>query len=300
MEGALLGDKALLGKLGAVQAATIITPSLDAIRDSWVRLLRYREIATFTLPQDAAIAWQAPVAAGSSCMSIAPPNGSGPILRFVERPAVTGFRALATLGWNALEILVQEPDGLVDLLAGSGFRHLSGPANLQGMADIRAVQFADPSNVAVYFTRIGDEAATSGLPQAQTPIDRLFITILGTSSLSATRKFYAQYFGMETSTPHPARISGLSKSNGLDPETQHELCVAKLAPGHLLEIDQFPSMVQRREVPTNDLPSGLISLAFTWEAGNKQGPTYGPLPDLPGRLMRYIIGLDGEGLELVS
>ena len=97
-----------------------------------------------------------------------PESGAGVFLRFVQAAPVAGYGPMKTFGWNATEILVQDPDALAEQLADSPFKIVGSPMNLSSNENIRAMQVVGPANEVLYLTRIppGGAAPTWVRPRA--------------------------------------------------------------------------------------------------------------------------------------
>lgn len=89
--------------LGVIRAVTTVVPDLDEVESAYARWLGYVTLDRGQVP-----------------------------------PAVAaGYRALTTHGWNATEILAEDPDALATRLDGSPFRISGAPRSRPGPAGAR-------------------------------------------------------------------------------------------------------------------------------------------------------------------
>jgi hypothetical protein len=285
--------------LGAIRAVTTTVSDLDAVERAYTSFLAYRPVARGRLDDDTARSWHAPAAAGSRWLAMQPASGETTCLRFVERPATEGFRALTTYGWNATEITVQDVDGLAPRLANSPFKIIGQPADLDGVPMIRAMQVLGPAGECLYLTRI---AAGSGydLAPALSPVGRVFITVVGGPDIEQLRRFYETRFGNQPSATKDVRIRVLSRANGLPAEeTKHGLATLPLADGTLFELDRYPAGTGARPCRDGDLPPGMAIV--TCEAAAIEGASIeSSLPPFAGARTTTIRGAAGELIELVE
>ncbi|GIL41089.1 hypothetical protein [Roseiterribacter gracilis] len=285
--------------LGAIRAVTTTVPDLDAVEQAYVSYLHYHPVARGRLDDATATSWNAPAAAGSRWLAMQPASGEPTCLRFVERPATVGFRALTTFGWNATEITVQDVDALAPRFADSPFQIIGAPADLDGVPMIRAMQLLGPAGECLYLTRIAPGSGFDLAP-ALSPVGRVFITVVGGPDIEALRSFYAARFGNQPTPAKETRIRVLSRANGLPAEeTKHGLAVLPLADGTLFELDRYPPGTGPRPCRDGDLPPGMAIV--TCEVESIDGATIAStLPPYVGARSATLRGAAGELIELVT
>ena len=198
----------------------------------------------------------------------------------------------ATPGWSAMEVLVKDLDGLFASLP-DGFTVLNPPAALSFSEQIRAMQVAGPAGELIYFTEVSGQVPGFALPVAKEHVNQCFVMINAVSDIDASIGFYAALLGCERPTPMPARVSILSRTNGLDEDHRHAIAPIELGPGQLFELDQWIE----RPKPDGSLSCGWHSLSLRMaqspphQAGTESAAA-------PAGQRRFIInGLDGERLE---
>ena len=284
---------------------TLLCSACEQQEQAYQRWLDYTTVASGTVDGKLAGSWGDPSLEGQAFFIMQPASEETAYLRFISSPRPVDYRPMSRLGWDAAELLVEDPDALADKLAdGEDVRALQGPAYLTEQRNIRAFQAAGPDNELLYFTRIIDTTLTSlDFGQAATPVDRVFIAVLGTSNLETSRRFYRQALETSSSPPVPYRVGLLSEAHGLPLETRHALSLMPLAGRSLIEMDQFPETAT--PLPMKGLPAGGIAmLTFTATTLPDTLKPFAPalgVTTFPyaGRQTATFEGPDGERLELV-
>jgi hypothetical protein len=236
-----------------------------------------------------------------------PASGAEVYLRFIQGTDQGNYAPLRTEGWNALELLVKDPDALANKLADSPFNIVGQPAFLTEKQNVRAFQAVGPNKELLYFTRIIDPTKSEfDLGSAQSYVDRVFIMVLGGKDMQAMTRFYTETFKQVIAGPYPYRVRVLSRAYGKPGDTLYPLSIAVLADQFLLEIDEYPASVQPRDTAAGNLPPGIamvtvavdnlndIDAAFLAPPRRIQAEPYG------GRRVAVVRGAAGELLELVE
>lgn len=293
--------------LKTILMVTIMASDLATVERAWRDELSYHAVDRGPLPSVLAASWDAPALAGRPYLIMQPASGEPVSLRFIEAPSSGDYQPLKTEGWNAVEILVQDPDGLAEALAGSRhFKVVGPPRYLTDQQNIRAMQVLGPAGELIYFTDVGSpEKSGFGLQPARTWVDRVFIMVVGARDLSALRDFYSAALGLTTTAPVPYRIGVLSRAYGLPDETLHKLSIAQLSDRFLLELDEYPAAARPARSAAGALPPGIAMVTFEvdewrpdlpWLAapGSRASFPYG------GRRAGVLRGAAGEYIELVE
>ena len=244
---------------------------------------------------------------GKPYILMQPASGEPVYLRFVESGGTGNYAPMKTLGWNAIEVHVRDPDGLVDALDSERFSIVGEPAFLTGTDNIRAAQVLGPHDELLYLTHVIDPAkSTFNIGTAKTPVDRVFIMVLGTGDVVETASFYRDYLGMELSPPMDYRIRVLSRAWGMPEDTLHPLSVVQLQDAFLIEVDQYPQQAPRRSAAPGGLPYGPAMVSFMVDdlsgVAEKAGrvPVILNEPPYKGHAMLFLEGPSGELIELVA
>lgn len=285
--------------LGTIRAVTTVVPDLDAVEAAYSRWLGYESLDRGRVAADVAAAWQAPAVAGRPCLTMGPASGEPVFLRFVAGPA-TGHRALTTHGWNATEILCEDPDALAAAFEGSPFAIIGEPRSLTRFPMIRAMQVLGPAGECLYFTRVGPGSGLD-LAEARGFVDRVFIVVAGGAPLAPMLDWY-QRFGNPLDPPVATPVRVISWANDLPPETLHAHALLGLGEGTHVELDEYPATCGPRPVAAGELPPGMAIVSFDWRGGGMPGERSASarLPGLAQAQSTTLVGPSGERLELIA
>jgi hypothetical protein len=250
--------------LTRIKMATIGAPSVDEIAKLYGEWLDYKVVETGKVSEGMAKSWGAPKAAGKNFIVMNSVGTPDVYIRAVQTDAVSGYKAMTTLGWNSIEILVEDPDKVYAKLAKSPFKHIGGPKNLNPpFNSIRATQFIGPAEETLYFTAEQGDFAKSPLPPAKSFIDRPFIMVLAGTDADALVKFYMDTFLMRGGPPNPTTIDIIAKAQGLPADHQFKLGLVRAAEkGNNIEIDGYPATAKPRQRAEGQLPPGVAMTSF--------------------------------------
>ena len=282
---------------------TTVAPNLSLMEEAYTGPLDYNVVARGQVSRDLAVAWDAPRMVGRDYLLLQPESKARIYLRFVQGDSVAGYGAIKTFGWNATEILVQDPDELAERLRGpdSPFRIVGEPRPLSATSNIRAMQVVGPAEEVLYLTRIPPSNARES---AQTYVDRPFIVILGGPDMQAMRQFYQDVFHVSVSEPGPARMTVLNKAHGFDIERTHPLAMARISPRYGVEIDGYPETATIRAHRHAELPPAMAMVGFEIESleGLSLAAPASRIDELPynGRKVGVMRGPAGELIELIE
>jgi catechol 2,3-dioxygenase-like lactoylglutathione lyase family enzyme len=214
--------------------------------------------------------------------------------------------ALRALGWNATEILVEDPALLAPKLAGSPFRVIGPPAPLEINPAVTAMQALGPAGELLYFTRMPAGKSKFGLGSATSFVDRVFIVVLGARDVRSSLDFYAATFGLPVTEPAPSRVEVLAEAWGLPREQPFLLGIVRLPERFLIEVDQYPSGAPARATGPGELPGGMAMVSFAVDSLDPflarlvAPPRTLPGPPYDGRRTGVMRGPDGEFIELIE
>ncbi|MFN2099906.1 hypothetical protein ACEWMW_07415 [Altererythrobacter sp. MF3-039] len=283
---------------------TIIVDDIGETARAYGEAFGYRDLERRAVSASEAETWDCPAMEGAPLLLMQPESGADFALRFVEAEPTEGYAALQTHGWNAAELLVQDPDAMAERLAASTFEVIGMPYDLGGNPNARAMQVQGPSGEILYLTRLkGDYAEFFGT--ANCPVDRGFIMVAGGPDHDAMKRFYAD-LGQEIVGESDFPITVLSRALGLPRETRYPLSSARLARSYSFELDGYPEQTRARPRRYGELPPGIamVSVAVNnldaidleWRSPPK------PITHAPynGRRAAVAIGAAGEWLECVD
>jgi hypothetical protein len=292
--------------LGRISTVTITTPDLPVAVAAYQRCLAYRVVADGALGRDVARMWGRSSLAGRRCVMMEPDSGAETWLRLVQGPAYTDYEPLGCVGWNAAEIIVRDVDALAGRLAGSPFRVIGPPADLSFSDKIRAMQVVGPAGEVLYLTQIKERLAAFDTPEAASDVDRVFIVILGGTSLDALQDYYHEQFGIARAPVMPSVVSVLSARFGLPRDYRHPIAALQIGGQCYIEADQMPIQASARPCAPGQLPPAIALVSF--EIRHLPDPLPSALapalalPGLPygGRRACTCIGATGELVELIE
>jgi catechol 2,3-dioxygenase-like lactoylglutathione lyase family enzyme len=291
--------------LSAIVAVTLLVPDVAAIERAYGEVLSYRTVERGQVAPEQAAGWGAPVLAGRDYALLQPASGEPVYLRMVETDT-SPSPALKAHGWNATEILVEDPALLAPKLAGSDFRVIGPPAPLDINPAVTAMQALGPAGELLYFTRMPAGKSKFGLGSATSFVDRVFIVVVGVQDIHRTLDFYATTFGLPVTEPAPSRVEVLADAWRLPREQSFLLGIVRLPERFLIEVDQYPSGAPAREAAPGELPAGMAVVSFA--VGSLEPflsrlvapPRALPGPPYDGRRAGMMRGPDGEPIELIE
>jgi catechol 2,3-dioxygenase-like lactoylglutathione lyase family enzyme len=292
--------------LGRISTVTITTPDLPAAARAYQRHLGYRVVADGALGRDTARSWGRPNLAGNRSFILEPESGAETCLRFVQGPAYADYQPFACFGWNAAELVVQDVDGLADRLRGSPFRTIGPPADRSFTDRIRAMTVVGPASEVLYLTEIKEKLPIFDTPEATSPVDRVFMVILGGASLEALQDCYHLQFGLGREPAVPSVVSVMSAQYGLPMDHRHLIAALKVGGQCYIETDEMPQGAVTRPCEPGQLPPAISMVSFEVPRLPEILPSaLGPVQRchaLPydGRRSVACVGAAGELIELVE
>ncbi len=286
--------------LKSILVITITVAQLQGLPEAYDAYLDYDLVESGTVSDAKAAVWGAPESGGQRYALLQPESDAEVYLRFIESAQPASYSPMTTHGWNATEILVVDPDAVAARLENSPFEIIGPPYDLWEAPNApRAMQAIGPGNELVYLTSNADFTVN-------TAIDRVFIMVLAGPSMAAFNDFYGDRLGLFVSEPTPFKIGVIARAQGLSPDTEYPLSVARVSSEFLIELDEYPDVAQPREVPAGGLPPGIAMVSFIVEDLDKVGldwrATPAALPGTPynGRRVGVAVGPAGEWLELIE
>jgi hypothetical protein len=291
-----------------IQIVTHCVTDLTAEITAWQEYLGYRLIEQGTLAGKLCSAWNTPAETGRDYALLAPANNTDTYIRFIATPERIGYWPPVTWGWNATEILVEDPDQLAIQLEESPFQRFGGPGDLYLHPKApRAIQTYAPSGAMVYFTRITPGGSRYGLHGAKSPVDRIFNVVLGGPSLDKLCVFYSTILGLRVGEPMPFTMTLAAQACNAAPDTLFPICIAPLRARHsILELDEYPDNTLPRAREHGCLPGGMSMVSFVVKTLDdcpvkfRAEPVQIDTAPYNGRHVAVIEGPAGEWLELIA
>lgn len=290
---------------------TFTAPDLARVEEAYSTSLHYEVVERGHVDEELAGAWDAPKMRGRNFILLQPASEAPYYLRFVQSEGIDGYVPMQTFGWNAAELLVQDPDELARRLRAedSIFRIVGEPRALSATSPIKAMQVVGPASEVLYLTRIPPPEPGQENPvrsSATTFVDRPFIVILSGPDIDRLRDFWRTTFDVRVSDPMMARVTVLNKAMGLDIETTHPLAMARLTPEFAIELDQYPEQATKRPARDGELPPAMAIVSIEVKSLDDYSEHLIAEPitvhEFPydGRRIAFIRGSSGELIELIE
>ncbi|MEO0981033.1 MAG: hypothetical protein AAFX03_00105 [Pseudomonadota bacterium] len=290
-----------------LRAATLTVADLDRAKDNYVRYFDCALVDEGVLSEDLALSWEAPASAGRPYAILQASSGAELYIRFIEQPPVDGFKALRSYGWNAIEICVQDVLKANERMEDSPFEIIGPPREIEGLDAIYPMQVKGPDEEIVYLTQIRDDLPAFDLPRAATPIDKLFILVLGCSDMAASLDWMVKHAGVEIGRERMEIVyTMLAKAYGTPMEELHAISTMIHGRDVFLELDQYPDAAVVRPKHEGMLPPGC-AVGTLWhpDFDSLPGPWITPPvvrdgPVYKGKRAATMKDLDGALIEMVE
>jgi hypothetical protein len=284
---------------------TLCAPNLHETERVYEQTLGYVMAGRGRISSELSREWNAPNMSGHEYILLRPASAAKVYLRIVQTTPVAEYRPMSTFGWNAIEMMVQDPDALAGTIRerGSGFDLVGEPRPLGPASAIRAMQATGPAHEVLYLTKLPN---VGNLPAAHTFVDRPFIMVLGNRSLADARYFWRDVLGVDGGALLQARMTVLNKAFGLDIETLHPLSLARLSPEYAIEMDQYPGEATERPHAPGELPPAISLVSFETDSLQSVSSLLLAPPEridqapYHGRRAGTLRGTSGELIELIE
>jgi hypothetical protein len=270
----------------ALAGVTIVVPDLEGGIAAYRDWLDYVPGEVAVVGEALAAQWGAPDAAAARGVTLRSQSGQPRFIRLVEGQRDPSYMPLASLGWIAVEIIVEDVDSLAERLGADTcpFRIIGPPAVLDfDFTDqIKAMQVVGPGGETLYLTEVGAPIPGFDLPPAQSFVGAPFIMVLGARDIEEAATSYI-------SPVHPlgpvfeARIDVVSAAFDMPTTHRHRLATVAFGESTLIEIDAFPSHAPLRGFSSIGMPSGIAMVSFL---GTESQPR--------------LIGSAGEWFEIIA
>lgn len=289
-----------------LRAATLTVADIKRSTSLYAEYFDYSIIEEGVVDADLAESWNAPKTAGQPYAIMEPSSGAEIYIRFIEQPKVDSFKALRTYGWNAIEICVTDVLAANERMLNSPFEIIGPPREIDGLPAIYPMQVRGPDEEIVYLTQIRSDLPAFDLPRASTLIDKLFILVLGCSSMDEGNEWLAKHAGVEMGRDMEIVYTMLAGAYGTDMDELHRISTMIHGRDVFLEVDQYPDAATSRENHDGMLPPGIAigsmwhpdfdSLPGPWikEPVVRDGPVY------KGKRAGTMIGPDGTLVEMIE
>ena len=293
--------------LQRIRMATITTTDLAGVERDYGRWLKYTVRERGKVDAGLARSWGTPAVAGKPYILMSPAGSPDVFIRAIEQRDLPAHKPLTTWGWNAIEIIVDDPDAIYASLRDSPFKIIGEPAQLSGYPSIRAFQVLGPSNEVIYLTAETGDRSKSILPPPQGEIDRIFIMVVAGPDIDALLGFYAGKLALQPGTPRPRPVGVLRRAQGLGEDATFPLTTARLVQrGNLIEFDGYPAATTARPQRRGELPPAIASSSFAVRSFDGLAldwitpPAVHPGLAYGGKRAATVRGPAGELIELIE
>ena len=206
-----------------------------------------------------------------------PSSGVDIFLRFIEQPRHDDFAPLRSYGWAAIEICVEDVLKANARVEDSPFDIIGPPREIEGLPAIYPMQVQGPDGEIVYMTQIRDDLPAYDLPRAATPIDKLFILVMGCSNLDASMDWMEKHAGVQKGRDMEIIYTMLAKAYGSPMDELHRIATMIHDRDVFLELDQYPEAAVARPRHDGMLPPGCaIGTLWTPDFDAHDGPWITP------------------------
>lgn len=293
---------AAVPKLKRIRIATIGAPDLGAIESLYKDWIGYVVVERGTVAKELAESWGAPKSAGRPFIVMQPESGTDVFIRAVEIDPVPGYKAMTTWGWNAIEIIVDDPDALYEKLLDSPFTLLGEPKGLKNYPSIRATQFKGPAEDVLYFTAETGDRTKSLLPRPGAFIGRVFIMVVAGPDIKALQDWYCDTFDMARGAINNSPVDLINTAQGLPLGSERPLTIVGMSEhGNILELDGYGDNTSARPHNDGQLPPGIAMTSVMVESLDDLNIETITAPVTYGDTrMATVIGPAGELLELIE
>lgn len=298
------------GQLGPVLGATVLVKDADAAARTYQKYLGYIRDSGGEVSDDLAAAWASPGMAGRQYVWMRPESGEPGWLRFVEGETPASYRPLASTGWSAIEIVVENTPELAKRLKapGSPFTVIGEPKPLGSYPDIVAMQVIGPDGEVLYLTNVPNGGGKHDIPSARCFVDRIFIVVLAVPDFAANLADYKARFGLTQVSDHARGINFQGPSWGIAmPDfAQLKMATLQLAGKSVIQVDQYTRGTPPRPATPGQLPAGFAMTTFAVPSLDPHraallGPTTNPdRAPYGGRETGVVRAPGGELIELVA
>jgi len=288
--------------LNRIKMATLAVPDVTAIADLYAEWLGYATVQTGTVPEQLARSWGAPNSAGRPYVVMQPESGTDVFIRAVEIDPVPGYKAMTTWGWNAVEIIVDDPDAVYEKLLDSPFTLLGEPKGLQNYPSIRATQFQGPAEDVLYLTAETGDRDNSLLPHPGAFVGRVFIMVVAGPDIQALQDFYADSFNMQRGAINNSPVELINRAQGIALDSERPITILGMADhGNILELDGYGDHTGPRPSNEGQLPPGIAMTSVEVESLDALSLDFitDPVAEY-GTRAATAIGPAGELLELIE
>ncbi len=184
------------------------------------------------------------------------------MIRFISGSPIAPHGRFSRLGWNAIEICVEDVHAAHAGMKGSPFEVIGPPPLTSALGTVLPMQVEGLDQDVIFLTEIKDKTPGNGLPRPRAPFDDLFIMVCGVRDAAATYGWYERHLGVEPRAAFDYRYDMINRAFGLPAEHLTHIRTAKGGGYVCLEFDSMPAAAGVRSSAPGELPFGLAMATF--------------------------------------
>ena len=248
---------------GQILGGIVTTPDLAGSLADYQGRLGLSLVEEGVVSSGLANSWGCPASSGARMATLQPQSGAPCFLRLVEQAVPAGFTPTTTFGWAAYELTVQDVYGWPDRLAGSGFDIVGAPKPIDGLPYFIPMQVTGRGGEMIYLNEVACDTPSSDLPKAQSPTDHIFICILATPDLMATKAWLMDALQLDEGGTYTLNYTMINKAFDQPDGTQSTIMMIQKDRLPIIEVDGYPAAATARPGDPLHLPAGnaLVTLA---------------------------------------
>lgn len=295
-------------QLQRIALSTVPSSDLSAFEHRYSRWLGYQVRERGRLSAALANSWGTPNLAGRRYLLMSSDGHPEIFLRAVEAPEVKGYKPMTTWGWNAIEIISDDPVSLRETFRGSPFNIVGEPKGLNSYPSIVAFQATGPDKELLYLTAETGDREKSTLPLPKGEVGRIFIMVVAGPDIEGLLDWYASKFQMPRPAARQVPIAVVQNAQGLDKQDLVGIGLIRLIEhGNLIEFDGYSAAHSGpRPFHAGELPPGIgitsftvpdldaLDLPYILPPAHYEGSAYG------GQRAATVRGPVGELIELIE
>jgi catechol 2,3-dioxygenase-like lactoylglutathione lyase family enzyme len=286
--------------------ATIGVPDVPVAQRIYEKALGLTEANRGVVSERVATAWGAPAMQGRPWVMMRCESGDPSFhIRIVQVDPVPGYRAMATWGLNAIEMISSDIYAVNERALAAGLEVIGEPRPLsEAFASVHAMQVKGPGEEVFYFASDVTGENEFSLIEPQSLVDRMFNAVVGTPNITAGRLFYSSALGMDLGSLMAFKVRMVADALGYSRDRAIEIGGTRgRQPGSAIELDAYPvALSGPRPRAPGQLPSGvsMISLATDDFDAIKVSFIAAPQALYGGGRVASCIGPAGEWIELIE
>ena len=291
-----------LSKLIRFKMATVSVVNIEEAERLYNKWLNYDAVERGNIPTELALSWGAEKTSGQPYVVMQPESGEDVYIRLIKINKPPKYNANTTWGWNAIEIICENPDELNKHFEKSPFKIIGEPAALKNYPSIRAMQVQGKEEDVIYFTTETGSYKKSPLPKPKSKIGRIFIMVVAGPDIFKLQDWYSEKFNLQKKKINNSPIALINRAQGIPLDSERPLTTLSLFEhGNLIELDGYGNNTGPRMHNIGELPPGISITSITVKNLDELELKYISSPiNSYGSRSATVLGPAGELLELIE